>query len=680
MIHIHILYFILFLYTGVEVPFPSGLTGYGLNEEILSSIFQDDWDGPLQWSLKDIPNIEFYQLLHPFLKKWPLSHNASKSDIGRFYMAIDRNLRLKDCRADNIYRFIERISHSSRAGDVLMTYDNNSSLLVASQRTMRECSAQVEELNSEVIELKKELQASRKQLQSTRQALKDLTNESSTLKKQRDNAREKVSRFKEIQALLEEDIAELQEENSDLSKALVAVESELLYISEKEPQHNLTDDFTIQTKKGRTYSPTIRTLYYTLLANQVSASKITDIIKTVVKHFNPDIDVNHLKLPSKSCASYMRKSELSTISAAHKATILCQHSAQNQGFKLNTDGTTKGQKKIGGVAINDLVISVNEVPDGTADLAIQDISQELEKLRSIATRLNIPNANSINWTLLVSTNSDSAAAQKRLNRLIEERRLADEQEFGSASSSAMEVIECFCSMHLAINLRKAFLNALFTSDESGSYHPVDVLVHEFCKIFGTTGTPEYACGVMFADFLTIMISDASLSEESLKYYQTCSKIVLERQVGSRYFVTAANAMKIIYLRQAAIEFLLYTGKDCGTKLEKTVYVKLQDDTNFLLLKVDALMYYHVYADFVMMSKSTKLQKSVLDMNTHYLELKQFLEKVEENPQVVLQKAYRVFSDERLYGNDYESIIAFTQNQNFFTSTYFRHVPQSFFLY
>ena len=109
---------------------------------------------------------------------------------------------------------------------------------------------------------------------------------------------------------------ELQEENSDLSKALVAVESELSYISEKEPQHNLTDDFTIQTKKGRTYSPTIRILFYTLLANQVSASKITDI-KTVVKHFNSDIHVNHLKLPSKSCVSYMRKSELSTISAAH---------------------------------------------------------------------------------------------------------------------------------------------------------------------------------------------------------------------------------------------------------------------------------------------------------------------------------------------------------------------------
>ena len=51
------------------------------------------------------------------------------------------------------------------------------------------------------------------------------------------------------------------------------------------------------------------------------------------------------------------------------------------------------------------------VPDGTVDSAIQDMSQELEKLRSVATRLNIPNANSINWTLLVSTNSERGSEQ-----------------------------------------------------------------------------------------------------------------------------------------------------------------------------------------------------------------------------------------------------------------------------
>ena len=123
----------------------------------------------------------------------------------------------------------------------------------------------------------------------------------------------------------------------------------------------------------------------------------------------------------------MRKDELATVRAAHKATLLCQHAANGVGFKLNTDSTTKALKKIGGVGINDMVISVNELPDGTAATAIADISLELEKLHTIAHNLKIPNADSINWTLIVATNSDSAASQKKLNRLIiGEFRLSDE--------------------------------------------------------------------------------------------------------------------------------------------------------------------------------------------------------------------------------------------------------------
>ena len=88
----------------------------------------------------------------------------------------------------------------------------------------------------------------------------------------------------------------------------------------------------------------------------------------------------------------MRKDELKTVSAAHKATVLCEHAAKKVGFKLNTDGTTKNLKKIGAVGINDVVIADNELPSGTADAAIADISHELEKLRSVAHELKIPNA------------------------------------------------------------------------------------------------------------------------------------------------------------------------------------------------------------------------------------------------------------------------------------------------
>ena len=60
---------------------------------------------------------------------------------------------------------------------------------------------------------------------------------------------------------------------------------------------------------------------------------------------------------------------------------------------MNTDETTKAQRKLGGVAINDVRISVSELPD--AKSAIADVSRELEKLRQTALALHLPNAESI---------------------------------------------------------------------------------------------------------------------------------------------------------------------------------------------------------------------------------------------------------------------------------------------
>ena len=73
-----------------------------------------------------------------------------------------------------------------------------------------------------------------------------------------------------------------------------------------------------------------------------------------------------------------------------------------------------------------------------------------------AKALNLPNANSINWTMLVSSTSDSASTQNKLNRLIEEHRARDEKRFGTATLDSTQIVENFCSMHLGVNLRKAF--------------------------------------------------------------------------------------------------------------------------------------------------------------------------------------------------------------------------------
>ena len=104
-----------------------------------------------------------------------------------------------------------------------------------------------------------------------------------------------------------------------------------------------------QTKDGgRFYLISIRELYY----------------NTILKSFLPSSDVNSSKLPSESCALYMRRQELTTVNLAHIAISLLDQT-QSSNFSYS-DGITLARKKLQGAAISGTVISVNEIPDGGA--------------------------------------------------------------------------------------------------------------------------------------------------------------------------------------------------------------------------------------------------------------------------------------------------------------------------
>lgn len=122
----------------------------------------------------------------------------------------------------------------------------------------------------------------------------------------------------------------------------------------------------------------------------------------------------------------------------------------------------------------------------------------------------------------------------------------------------------------------------------------------------------------FADFLVDKESHGSLAfpdflqlscHPNKEYYDQCLKIKLDRQVGSRYFVTAANAAKILFLRQAALDFLAYTGKDKGNKLETSVYLMLQDPVELAHLTADAIMFHHVPSCLCQFSYVSKIYSS-----------------------------------------------------------------------
>ena len=93
--------------------------------------------------------------------------------------------------------------------------------------------------------------------------------------------------------------------------------------------------------------------------------------------------------------SKQKVNEILSLKYSHKVTILCNDSTKTKGIYLNTDGTTKHQRKLGGVVANDIVLGVNELPDGKAISAVEDISREFEKLRKVAQMLGLPNPYSI---------------------------------------------------------------------------------------------------------------------------------------------------------------------------------------------------------------------------------------------------------------------------------------------
>ena len=149
-------------------------------------------------------------------------------------------------------------------------------------------------------------------------------------------------------------------------------------------------------------------------------------------------------------------------------------------------------------------------------------------------------------------------------------------------------------------------------------HHTDTMVYEFCKLLGKCGVPEYGLGLLA--FPDILEEDSTSATEKASYYQLCAKVRLERQVGSRYFVTECNTGKILFHREAAVDFLQYSGKSVGNKLEQVVFKKLQDLDELSQLEADAHIFHHVYSNLVMLAKFNDLDKSAFDMNEHYLEL------------------------------------------------------------
>ena len=73
---------------------------------------------------------------------------------------------------------------------------------------------------------------------------------------------------------------------------------------------------------------------------------------------------------------------------------------------------------------------------------------------------------------------------------------------------------------------------------------------------------------------------------------------------------------------------------------------IEIDTMIAHLKLDGLMFDHIYADLMMLKV---LDKCVLSMNQHYMKLKCFLEQLLKHPEEIMNPDLQTFpSEHRLY--------------------------------
>lgn len=274
----------IFIFIGSRITvFPQELTEQGLYQKTLSSTLEQLQAGCVDhsWKLHTTPNIGFYRKLHTYLKQQP---NLSKVLIGKFYCVIDGNLQKKGGRPDNIYRFVDTIVASDRHSDDSMVY----SFPVSLSSMMKKCSRKVEELNAECMELRAKIEASKSQQSALKRTLCDATKENQDLRRKCNLSKAKFDKLRCENEQLEAHCIRLEEENFDLQEESSDCDISLFQPDDVEPT---------ASGSNRKYSPEIRKIYYSLLENEVPVSKITDIVRSVVKCFNPSLDMEQLQLP-----------------------------------------------------------------------------------------------------------------------------------------------------------------------------------------------------------------------------------------------------------------------------------------------------------------------------------------------------------------------------------------------
>ena len=394
------------------------------------------------------------------------------------------------------------------------------------------------------------------------------------------------------------------------------------------------DELKVFDEKYRKYTSKLKQCVYELLQHQVSASKVSNVIKSVLKLAN--ITAN--RLPCKSSVLEMSLQRL-YLAQAHISDVF----SNDTSTVLLTDETSKYGSKFMGYEASDSqgnlwVLGLRDIETKSANDTLKVFKEILQDLDDVS----MVSDNEISRNIIchiVATLSDRAATEVKFNQLLVDFRKEilpltyyNYNTFTEAEKVPLETMcNFFCGLHALVNFAETARTCV-KEVETGLFENVTPcfdktykdndpgtcrLIRTASKAFGegSGGDEKSGCHGTFKVFSKDFLNQHGFKSVPLKSYR-----------GARFNILFHNAAVVFFLHSQMKNFLESYGSE--NRLLKSVLFDLKSVEFLAGVKALGLISKIITCPLWKVLENGEI--SLVDMNEKYLELVTFLEDASRN--------------------------------------------------
>lgn len=473
--------------------------------------------------------------------------------------------------------------------------------------------------------LKKQLRHLQEVLRRKNQLLKQV-------RAARDYASKESSRVKCKLQILQLEKTKVEESLTETATELQSIKGEISslkqYIECTESLQEKDDIVFLFDEQSKTYTKETQACVYELLSSNVTTSKVSPVIKSV-------LNLAGLQPNRLPCTSTVNNMNIQRLILCQKQ--LCEILPEKKNMCLLSDETSKFGKKIEGFHVSDesgqlFVLGVRQLVTKSG----QDVMNVLQEILTDINDVSKTVESDISKTILlniVSTMSDRAATQAKFNSLLEDFRTNVLSETMAEKWCALSEAEqlsisklnnFFCGLHALVHIAETANECLKicepilldgkgpTSDmtvyrisESGTLR----LVRTCCKAFSCGGDEKSGvygpCSIFCKDYL---------SQHHMK------SVPLGRFRGNRFNILFANAANCFFLHGQMKQFL---EKEQTNRLLKSIFNDINTPVYVAGLKALGLVSFFITIPLWNLIENKNIH--ILDMCRHCIQLIDYLQ-------------------------------------------------------